>query len=146
MFEKLAEDILTLTLIKLADYSFMEKLANPLGITTGAQLMQHISNNSDFFLNNMKKAIQSGKFSNNVGVLKKFRNLLHSNPELLSASNKLDFTRYLDNHLAQAAQGLKNVAIPTAASTNADRIRRAVRRSRVGAVTNGIPDFGAFVV
>ncbi len=74
---KTAEDILTLALIKMADYSFMEKLANPLGITTGAQLMQHISNSPMTFLTNLRKSIQSGKFTSNLEPLKKFRTRPH---------------------------------------------------------------------
>lgn len=145
MFEKLSEDILALTLIKLADYSFMEKLANPLGISTGAQLMQHISNSPTIFLTNLKKSIQSGKFTSNLEPLKKFRAMYSKNPNLMSAGNRIGFTGYLDNYLAQATQGFKKSSLPSAASVNADAVGRAVRRSRVGATTNGIPYFGAYI-
>lgn len=144
MFEKLSEDIYLSTLVKLASYDFMEKLANPLGISTGAQLMQHISNSPITFLSNMKKSIQSGKFLNNIEPLKKFRAMYGKNPNLLSAGNRIGFTGYLDNYLAQATQGFGRTVTPAAVSSNADRVRRAVQKSRIGSATNGIPYFGAY--
>lgn len=146
MFEKLAEDIYNETMVKLADYEFMEKLANSLGITTGAQLMKHISSRPFTFLNNLKRSIQAGKFMNNLEPLKKFRALYGKVPNLLSIGNNMGFTNYLDDYLAKATQGIGKTIGPSAIATNADRVRRAVQQSRIRSATNGIPYFGAYYV
>ena len=137
-------DIQTMTRIKLANYEWMEKIANPLGISTGAQLMQHISNSPMTFLTNLRKSIQSGKFINNLEPLKKFRAMYGKNPNLLSMGNRMGFTGYLDNYLARATQGIGRPATAAAVSSNAARVQRAVQKSRIGSATNGIPYFGAY--
>lgn len=144
MLKSASIDIYRMTMIKLSNYGFMEKLANPLGISTGAQLMRHISNSPMTFLTNLRKSIQSGKFVNNLEPLKKFRTMYGKNPNLLSMGNRMGFTGYLDNYLAKATQGIGRSITPAAVSANADRVRRAVQKSRIGSATNGIPYFGAY--
>ena len=145
MIKKASRDIHRMTMIKLSNYEVMEKIANPLGISTGAQLMQHISNSPMTFLTNLRKSIQSGKFINNIEPLKKFRAMYGKNPNLLSMGNRMGFTGYLDNYLAGATQGIGRPATAAAASSNAARVQRAIQKSRIGSATNGIPYFGAYI-
>lgn len=145
MIEKIAQDILYRTNIKLAGLSdLFEKIAAG-NITNAAQLMQHIGTQPMTMLNNLRNSIQSGHFNGNLEPLKKFHSLFQKNPTLQQAGNRNGFTNFFNNFMSQATQAAKPNMSNSMQNMNNQRIQQAVQRSRVQAGTNGIPYFGNYV-
>ena len=145
MIEKIAQDIIRLTNIKLAGMAdLFEKIAAG-NITTGAQLMQHIGNQPVTMLGNLMNAMKSGKMNNNIPALQKFHGMYMKNPELQQAGNRMGFTNFFNNFMSQATQASKpSVNTGALQALKNKQLQSAIQKSRVGAATNGIPNFGAF--
>lgn len=145
MIEKIAQDIELLTNIKLAALDeFLEKLAAG-NITNGAQLMQHIGTQPMTMLGNLMNAMKSGKMNNNLPALQKFHGMYMKNPSLQQAGNRMGFTNFFNNFMSQATQAAKpSMNTGALQSMKNQQLRSAIQKSRVGAATNGIPNFGAF--
>ena len=145
MIEKIAQDILNRTNVKLAGLSdLFEKIAAG-NITNAMQLMQHIGTQPMTMLNNLRNSIQSGHFNGNLEPLKKFHNLFQKNTALQQAGNRNGFTDFFNNYMSRATQAAKPNVGNMAQAMNNQRVQQAVQRSRIQAGTNGIPYFGSYV-
>lgn len=145
MIEKIAQDIEFLTNIKLAGMAdLFEKIAAG-NITNAAQLMQHIGTQPITMLGNLMNAMKSGRMNNSIPALQKFHGMYMKNPTLQQAGNRMGFTNFFNNFMSQATQAAKP-SMNTGALQNMknQQLRSAIQKSRVGAATSGIPNFGAF--